>query len=188
VPANWIDTPLLVYRALADHPAAAVAEQQLATGEWASSVQVLLEFYQVVTRDYAVPPDAAAEVVRRLARSPVHWASMDAIQAARAVEVRTRHRLESTDAALLILAQEDHGILVTQDRRLLREAEALGVAVRNPIDRDLAASIARWEEERLPPKGVARLLRPVETWLRRQNSPVADQFIEATAGLTALPS
>lgn len=186
--ANWIDTPILVYRALADHPAAEVAEQQLATGECASSVQVLLEFYQVVTRDYAVSAEAAAEVVTRTARSPIHWASMDAGQAARVAEVRMRHRLESTDAALLILAQEDHGILVTQDRRLLREAEALGVAVRNPISRDLAASSARWEEEHLPPKGVARLLRPVETWLRNQNPLLADQFVEATSGLTALPS
>lgn len=188
MPANWIDTPLLVYRALAEHPASGTVERELATGEWASSVQVLLEFFQVVTRDYAVSAEAASEAVSRLARSPVHWASMDASLAVRTAQVRSRHRLESTDAALLLLAQEDHGILVSQDRRLLREAEALGVAVRNPISRDLAASIARWEEERLPPKGVARLLRPVESWLRRHDSTLADRFVDATSDLTTLPS
>jgi len=185
---NWIDTPLLVYAAIPGHPGRATVEDDLRHGAWGSSVLVLAELYQVLTRDYAVSSEGAAEVAERLARSPLHWAALDVTQVVAAAAERHRHRLQSADAVLLCLAREDRGTLVSQDRRLLRAAEAQGVAVRNPIAADLAAALARWEEGHLLPKGLVRVLGGVERWLRPQDPSVAERFLDATAHLTSLPA
>ncbi len=184
---NWIDTQFLVYAALEGHPARHVVEQEVSRGAWGSSALVLLELYHVLARDYAVAARDAAEAVDRLARSPFHWAALDAAQCVAIARRAADHRLAATDAALLILAQRDAGTLVSQDRRLLRAAAADGVAVRNPIGAQLAQVIARWEDEHLPAKGLPRLLGPVERWLRGRDPALADEFLAATGGLSALP-
>ena len=184
---NWVDTPLLVYSLMAGHPAAAMVEQELRDGEWGSTILVLMELYHVLTGDYGQPPAEAVQAVDRLARSPAHWASIDLGQAAAATAVRARTGLESADALLLLLARGDRGILVTSDHRLLRAAQTEGVAARNPISPILAVEIARWEELHLPRKGLPRLLRPVERWLRTRDEALAEEFLEATAHLSVLP-
>ncbi len=143
---NWIDTPLLVYATIPGHPGREIVEEDLRHGTWGSSVLVLAKLYQVLTRDYAVSSESAVEMAERLARSPLHWAALDVTQVVAATAERRRHRLQSADAVLLCLTREDRGTLVSQDRRLLRAAEAQGVAVRNPIAADFAAAIAEWEE------------------------------------------
>ncbi len=184
---NWLDTPLLVYWEVDDHQARETIHEILRQGNWASSVLLLLELYQVLTRHYAVAADQAAEAAERVARSPLHWAALDTSQAVTALAACQRQRLQTTDAVLLLLAQEDGGTLVTQDQRLLRAAAAQGIAVRNPVTPALAAAVARWEEQHLPPRGLVRILSTVERWLRVQDAPLADQFLQATAQLTTLP-
>jgi hypothetical protein len=105
-----------------------------------------------------------------------------------ALSAREQYRIDTTDAVLLRLAEEDQGTLLTTDRRLLHAAEAQGIAVRNPITRPQATAIARWEEQHLPAKGVNRLLVPVERWLRRRDAALADELLEATANLSELPA
>src|SRR3954471_19053775 len=115
---NWADTPLLVYGSIIDHPAHAVAARLLHGGGWGSSVQVMLELYQVLTRTYAVEPQDAAAQIDRLTLTTVRWAALDAAQAMATVRTREQHGIDSTDAHLLQLAQKDEGTLVTLDRRL----------------------------------------------------------------------
>jgi predicted nucleic acid-binding protein len=184
---NWVDTPLLAYGTITGHPARFAVEQELRRGTWGSSVLVLLELYQVLTRDYAVAPADAAVTVGRLSRAPIHWAALDLGQATIAVAERWRHRLQATDAVLLLLAKEDGGTLVTEDRRLLYAAEEQGIVTRRLITPDLSMAVGRWEEQHLPPKGLARILNTIERWVRRENSDLADRFVEATAHLTSLP-
>jgi hypothetical protein len=61
------------------------------------------------------------------------------------------------------------------------------VAVHNPITPGIAISIARWEEQYLPAKGLGRFLRRTEQWLRDEDPRLADRFVQATDQLTKLP-
>lgn len=185
---NWVDTPLLVYRALDGHPARSLVQEELRAGEWGSSVLVLFEVFQVLTREYAVSRSAAGAEVALLARSPISWAGLQAQATAEVAAVAEREGLASTDAVLLHLAERDRGVLVTQDARLLRAAQARGVAARNPIRKELAAEIAAWESAHLPEKGLARLLGAVLKWLRGQDPVLAERFQEATGNLSRLPT
>jgi predicted nucleic acid-binding protein len=184
---NWIDTPLLVYASLTGHPAHDKVQRDLRRGTWASTVLTLYECYHVLTRDYSVTPDDAATIVTRLARTLIAWVPVDSKQAASALARYCGSRLETTDATLLLLSQEDGGTLVTTDRRLLREAQVQGIAVRNPISPELAEEIAHWEHQRLPAKGLARLMATVERWLRAEDPSIAARFIVATDGLKHPP-
>ena len=184
---NWIDTPLLVYAAVEDHPARPIIAQELRSGAWASSLLVLLEVHQILQRSYGMSASAAGHVAEDLLRLPLHWASVDPLQVAEIIPARSQYRIESTDAALLVLAREDHGILLTPDRRLLRLAQELGIAARNPITPDLSNLVQRWEETHLPPRGVPRVLGVVERWIRRGSPTLADEFRLATDNLRVLP-
>lgn len=184
---NWIDTSLLVYALVPGHPAAGVVDTELRRDSWGSGLAVLVEVYQVLVRDYAVAPQNAAQAIARLTRTNVHWAAMDATQVMAAAALRARYRLQSADAILFLLVSEDRGTLVTVDRRLLRTAQGAGIAVRNPIPSTVSAEIAQWEAERFPPKGLGRILSVTERWIRTRDAGVATEFVQATAGLTALP-
>jgi predicted nucleic acid-binding protein len=185
---NWVDTPLLVYAAVANHPAKATVEASLRRDTWGSTALVLLELYQVLTRDYAVAPSQAAESVERLARSPMHWASLEPSHAVTALPLRRRYHLQSADAVLILLAREDRGTVVSQDHGLLRAATAEGLAVRNPITPDVAAAIERWEARHLPERGLPRILGVTERWLRAEDAQLADRYLQATAHLKKLPA
>lgn len=185
---NWIDTPLLVYANVYGHPARQRAESELQRSSNASTPEVLIECYNVLTRDYAVPAEATAAYLARLAQSQMSWVSLDQSQVASAVREQRSLALQTTDTLLLILAREDGGTLVTTDRRLIRQAQAQGVAVRNPIDPALSVEVARWEEEHLLPKGLGRVLAAVERWLRTEDPRIADRFVAATDHLRRPPA
>lgn len=184
---NWVDTPLLVFSQVAGHPAESVVERELRRGEWGSTVLVLMELYHVFVREYGESPTAAVQAVDGLRQSPIYWASIDANQAAEAIAVRARTGVDSADALLLVQARDDRGVVVTSDHRLLRAAQAEGVAVRNPISPALATDIDRWEDLHLSRKGLPRLLRPVERWIRARDEALAAEFKEATANFSVLP-
>lgn len=184
---NWVDTPLLVYIVVEGHPARELGKAEFRRGEWGSSVLVLLEVFQVLTRDYGVSRREARAEVEILARSPIAWAGLSLQQVADAVEVAERESISSTDAVLLGLAEKDRGVLVTPDEHLFRVAQRRGVAVRNPVDERLAAAINAWETEHLPQKGSRRLLALVARWLADKDPPLAERFREVTANLTCWP-
>jgi predicted nucleic acid-binding protein len=184
---NWVDTPLLVYAAMTDHPAKSMVESVLGEETWSSSVLVMLELYQVLTRTYAVPPQEAAAAIEQFTAITVGWAPLDSERALATVHAREQTELDAADAHLPQLARDDHGTLVTLDRRLLRVARAHGVLVHNPIGSALTSSIADWEAEHLPSKGLGRFLSRTEQWLRDADAGVADRFVQATDQFTRLP-
>lgn len=184
---NWVDTALLVYKSVTDHPAKEAVDTETSRGAWGSTVLVLPECYQVLTRTYRVAPADAAGIVARLSASPIYWATFDLAEMVGAVAARALHGIDTADAVLLHLAKADLGTLVTSDRKLLRAAQDHGVAALNPITRQLAAAITQWEAVHLPPKGLSRLLHPIERWLRARAPNLADELVVATAGLTQSP-
>jgi predicted nucleic acid-binding protein len=162
-------------------------EEFLGQTPWSSSVLVLVEIYQALTYGYVVEPDSVTAAIQQWAGSAVAWRQLEMRGVLDVVVTRGRHGIDSADAHLLQLAQDDRGTLVTLDRRLLRVARAQGVAVRNPIGPALARAVAQWEDEHLPAKGLGRLLGRTEQWLREQDPRVADRFVQATEQLTRLP-
>jgi predicted nucleic acid-binding protein len=170
------------------HPGRLAAERETERGSVSSTVLVLLECYHVLIRDYDISATSAARYTDHLVHSSVHWVSAEPARVTSALLERQTYDLQGTDAVLLVFAREDGGTLVTTDRRLLREAQAQGVAVRNPISPELAEEISRWESLRLPPKGLARLMATVERWRRAQDTSIAERFSEATNGLRHPPA
>jgi hypothetical protein len=147
----------------------------------------MLELYQVLIQSYGVPPPDVLAGIERFTRTRLDWLPLNSEQGALVLDARRQHRLDAADAHLLQLARDDAGTLVTLDRRLLRVARALGVAVHNPISPGLAIRVARWEEAHLPAKGLGRFLRRTEQWLRADDPRVTDRFVQATDQLTKLP-
>ena len=184
---NWIDTPLLVYSLSEGHPARERVTEALSRGQWASSILVLLEVYQVLAIDYAITRDVAAAQVGALLNSPIQWSGADVSQAATVTRYRYQFGLGGADAALLVLCTEDEGVLHTLDARLLRVAREQGLAVSTLVDRTVAERVHEWEEQHLPPRGLPRLLRSMYLWIGQQDPRVAERFIESTKNLTRLP-
>ena len=182
---NWIDTRLLAYGTIADHPAKQTVIQALRFGAWGGTVITLLELFHVLTRDYDVAPAAAAATTERLARSPLHWAPVDARRMVGAVVERERSGVQSSEALLLLQARDDQGTLVTHDATLAHAAFAHEVNVYDPITPELAVAITLWEQEHLV--GVRRELGAVENWLKNEDPQIATRFRFATENLTALP-
>lgn len=184
---NWVDSPLIVYSLVPDHPAQALLATELRLGRWGSTVYVLLEVFTVLTRDYSVPRARAIDGINGIASSGIEWADLPLVSVLEGLMERGSSTVESADALLLALARRDGGTVVTPDRRLLMAARAHGISARNPITLPFAIEIARWEDTELAPKGMPRALRAIERWLRNRDAELATQFIEATDHLTILP-
>jgi len=184
---KWVDTPLFVYRAVEGHPARPAIQEILKEGDWASHVLVLLETFQVLTRDYGVDRDRARDEIDRLVISPVHWEPIRPQLSSDLLELCVRYRIETSDAGLLCLAREDDGTLVSPDRRLLDAGEEETIAQKNPVSSDLRDEVALWEEEQLPEKGLSRILSAVSDWIGEQDPELAERMERETENYKTLP-
>ena len=145
---NWIDTNVLVYASIVDHPATGATTELLQQGNSASSVLVAQELYQVLKRNYRVSSIEASDIVRRFLSADIRWVTADVLLTARIIDLRSRLGIETADAALLAHALDDRGVVVTMDRRLLQAAEASGLSVKNPVSMALASEVGEWEDAR----------------------------------------
>ena len=134
---EFIDTNVLVYahdRSAEDkHERAASLITRIAEeGSGRLSVQVLQEFYWIVTRKVPKPLThrAALNVLEDFATWPVFTPSIEHV--IRAAELGARHRLSFWDAMILCAAIEtEAGILWSEDLSPGRRFES--VTVRNPF-------------------------------------------------------
>ena len=101
---------------------------------------------------------------------------------------RTRSQLLVNDSILLEVAKsEGIAVLATDDRRLTKAAIAEGLTVENPITAEIRADMVAWEQDHLPAKGTLRILASVHSWLKKQDTIVADLFLESTKYLKKVP-
>lgn len=135
--AVFVDTNVFVYARDASDPAKQVAAEEWLRMLWVeqrgrTSVQVLTEYYSVVTRKLKPglePDDAWDDVASLLAWDPQ---PIDRATLLRAQFVERRYRLSWWDALIVAAAQlQNCGILLSED--LQHGLRCDGVTIRNPF-------------------------------------------------------
>jgi predicted nucleic acid-binding protein len=129
----FADTNVLVYAFDDDAPEKqAVARSLVAREPPTISMQVLQEFYWVVTRRLGrpVPPRTARVALRRLAAFPVFVPRPEHVLSA--AEVAEDSRIAFWDA-LIVVAAAAAGCDVLLSEDLRTDGEILGVQIRNPF-------------------------------------------------------
>jgi len=82
---------------------------------------------------------------------------------------------------------ESVSIVCTDDAKLGQTCVPLGLSVETPIPAALRQQMTAWESAHLPPKGLARLLHHVRTWLDQQDQRVATEFWNQSGAGSHLP-
>ena len=184
-----LDTMLLVYGLLEDHPARDACRQFLrGRVGWLTSALTLLETRVVLTKVYGVSPGLVLPMLTELVTVPVTIVPFDSSAAWRAMDLTDGLRVDLTDGALLAAA-EQHAVrsLATDDRKLGRAAEQLGYRIESPITPALRRSVTKWERAHLVDKGLPRVLRYVHRWLDNRSGSLAEEFWCATGAGSHLP-
>lgn len=184
-----IDTMLIVYCALTQHPARAACRQFL-TGRSGlfTSPAVLFDAKAVLTKVYAVDPAAATKKLAQFSTLPLTLIDLDAAAVPNAFQLADVHGIDTTDAVLLQLAMS-HGArqIATDDQRLAQVCGQFGIHAVSPLDAALRKIVAAWELAHVPHKGMPRALRRVHQWLSQSHPQAAQDFWSQTGGGSHLP-
>jgi predicted nucleic acid-binding protein len=182
-----VDSNLLVYASLADHPASAACDQYLATESlWLTSVVNLIEVHRGLVSVYGVVENEAdAKLTGFLSALTVGSLTSELTSAS--LPLRQAYGIDFNDAILLQTCRERSvTAMATDDVRLASACGAFGIAVENPIDAAARAQMASWEHANLPAKGLPRLLLRVHRWIEARDPNLAADLHSATQGLSRL--
>ena len=182
-----IDSNLLVYASLANHPAMTACEQYI-TGcpVWVTSIVNLAELWRVLVAVYGVSESDADAKFNDLCRALV-VEDLTAAVAAVAMSLRQVHGIDFNDAVLLESSrQRGVSVLATDDSRLAIACTALGINVENPVTPAVRAQMANWENQNLPAKGLPRILLRVHRWIEQHDAALAGVFHSETQALSRL--
>jgi len=182
-----IDSNLLVYASLANHPAMTVCDQYITSYPvWVTSVVNLVELRRVLVAVYGVSESDADTKFTDLLQALV-VEDLTAAVAAAAVALRQSHRIDFNDAVLLEHSRQ-RGVtaLATDDSQLAIACAAMGIAVENPVTATVRAQMAQWENQNLPAKGLPRVLLRVHRWIEQHDPALAGVFHSATQALSRL--
>ena len=184
-----LDTMILVYGLLHEHPARAACEQMLRshTG-WFTSPLVLFEAKAALIKVYGVEPTLATQKLVQVASGPVTFIDLAPVDVVAAFQLTDTLALDFTDAVLLRLAQ-NHGarFLATDDQVLSKICPQFGITPLSPLDDTLRQAVSAWETSHLPPKGLPRILRRVHDWISRSDPRTAQDFWSHTGAGSHLP-
>ena len=182
-----IDSNLLVYASLANHPAMTACEQYVAgNAAWITNVVNLVELRRVLVAVYGVP-DADADAKFLELCNAVFVDELTAAAASAALPVRQSYGIDFNDAVLLdCCCRRGVTILATDDSRLARACAAMGIMVENPVTAAIRAQMTQWEDQNLPAKGLPRLLLRVHRWIEQRDTALAADFHSGTQALSRL--
>ncbi|MEM3563221.1 MAG: type II toxin-antitoxin system VapC family toxin [Candidatus Jordarchaeaceae archaeon] len=189
---KMIDTNILVYALVENHPATATCDDFIRR---VSEKKLLMttpltpfEIYYVLWRIYGLNRDKAFEQAVSLFDSPIEFTHITEEDAHMALRKVVEHSIEANDALLLISClKQGASSLATDDTRLLKACQQEGVHTEEPIDTKVSQNMETWEKEKLPEKGVQRMLLRIYNWLLDTNPKVAQEFKQATQGMKRVP-
>jgi predicted nucleic acid-binding protein len=184
-----LDTMIVVYSMLNGHPASAVCGDFIAARSgWFTSIVTLLEIRAVMLKVYDVDAVSLSQKLSEFTSGPIWIAEIDAVDVITADRFANAFSLDLTDA-LLISCARGQGVarLATDDQKLIRVCDQIGMTVENPIDDDLRRQIAEWETANLAVKGLPRILRRVHRWLNAAHPQLANDFWSQTGNGSHLP-
>ncbi len=185
-----LDTNIIVYSLLEDHPAAAACDSLLRSGRYDFYTTPLTPFevYYNLRRVYGVRGMEASSKALSLFDSPLRFAEMGSKEFRAALERCIAHGIDANDGLLIQMCLHlQIPSIASDDQRLLKTCEGEGIQPQSPVGEEQRRMMRRWEEEKLPPSGLPRLLKRIHSWLRGVNPDVADKFLEATGEFRHLP-
>jgi predicted nucleic acid-binding protein len=182
-----IDSNLLVYASLANHPAMSACEQYIiGNPAWVTSIVNLVELWRVLVAVYGVSESDAEAKFADLCRALV-VEDLTAPVAAVALSLRQAHGIDFNDAVLLeSCRQRGVTVLATDDSQLAIACTRMGINVENPVIPAVRAQMTDWENQNLPAKGLPRILLRVHRWIEQEHAALAHAFHSATQGLSRL--
>jgi predicted nucleic acid-binding protein len=182
-----IDSNLLIYASLANHPATAACEQYITSSAlWVTSIVNLVELWRVLVAVYGVSESDADAKFADLHQALV-VEDLTAALAAAALSLRQSYGVDFNDAVLLETARRRGvTVLASDDSQLAIASAALGIHVENPVTPAVRAQMANWENQNLPAKGLPRILLRVHRWIEHHDATLAGAFHSATQGLSRL--
>ena len=182
-----IDSNLLVYASLADHPAMTACEQYIAGHPtWVTNILNLLELRRVLVAVYGVSESDADTKLTEF-RNAMVVDDLTASVAIAALSLRQTYGVDLNDAVLLENCRQRRlSVLATDDSQLANAAATMGIAVENPVTALLRARMTHWEDQNLPAKGLPRILLRVHRWIEQHDPALAGVFHSATQALSRL--
>jgi predicted nucleic acid-binding protein len=184
-----LDAMLIVYSLLNGHPASTVCEQFIRshTG-WFTTTFTLFEAKAILTKVYGVDAALISQKLAQFAAGPIDVIAVDLATALAAMNTADALNIDLTDAGLLQTAQaQGASWLATDDSKLARACQQVGITPETPIDAALRQQMAVWEAANLPTKGPQRVLRQIHQWLSQTHPQAAQDFWSQTGGGSHLP-
>jgi predicted nucleic acid-binding protein len=182
-----IDSNLLVYASLANHPAMAACEQYVAASpEWVTNIVNLAELHRILVAVYGASESDADAKFTDLQNALVVEDLTVAVAIA-ALPLRRSYGIDFNDAVLLeSCRRRGVTVLATDDSQLGVACAAMGIAVENPVTAAVRAQMTHWENQNLPAKGLPRMLLRVHRWIEQHDPALAGVFHSSTQALSRL--
>ena len=184
-----LDSNILIYSLLRDHPASTVCEKLILSSEdkfeWITSPITFFEAFHVLVRIYG---QIASQVIRKLKQSlelPLRIISLDDNLAVSALENIIKYEIDMNDSVLMQIGiNKGISIIATDDKKLIKVSGEFGLICENPITREIRKEMTDWEEKNLPEKGLTRIYSNVYQWLHFKNQKLAEAFKSETKKFT----
>jgi len=187
-----IDTNILVYAMLEDHPAYHDCYNFLLEAETNftlySSVETLFEIYRILRVFYQLDPRAAIEKVVQLESSSILFLETQSKSVRDILESIQQKLIHANDGRLLAIARETASeAIITDDRHFGKVIQELNLKWVTPIQDSTRMEMDAWEQMNLPPKGLPRILASIFNYLQQIAPEVARKFHSDTRNFTSLP-
>ena len=190
MPKKGLDSNIIVYSLLEDHPASEVCGGYLKDSRHTFYTTSLTPFevYFALHRIYGIPPAEASSKVLSLLQAPLTIFDVRASDLHAAIRRCATKGIETNDSLLVqMCVSSEIPSLVSDDRRLLRVCEEEGIHPECPIGEDHRRLMQEWEKAKLVPAGLPRLLSRVHSWMQEINPQLAESFLQASENLRHLP-
>lgn len=185
-----LDTNIIVYSLLEEHPASTVCDALVRNSKYAFYATPITPFevYFVLTRVYGVQKGEASVNALSIFDSPIRFLEIGAEDARAALGRSVNYDIDMNDSLLIQESLKgDIPSLTSDDRRLLKVCDEEGIQPQALIGEEDRKKMQHWEEEKLAPSGLPRVLNRVHGWLRKTDPEITNLFFEATGGLRHLP-
>lgn len=188
-----LDSNILIYSLLEDHPASDVCEAVILSCEnkfeWVTSPITFIETYYVLINVYGQEASQILQKIRKISKTPIIIITLDKNLVLSSLEKALIHQIDTNDSILLQIGIDlGISIIATDDKKLIETCNNYGIICENPITEDIREEMRIWEQKNLPEKGIRRIYFDIYKWLYKKNAKLADEFKVKTKNFTRLIS
>jgi predicted nucleic acid-binding protein len=187
-----IDSNIIIYSILENHPANQVCKDFLASIDTQNSLfshqDCLLELFQVLRVNYAINLDIIIKKIRQLYQSNISFKTNINSNLLDVFELVKQYGIHPVDAKLYLLSIELQApIIVTDDWKFRNFLKTKGILGETPITDNISKLIQDWENKNLPSGGIARILKYLNSYLEKLDANIALKLKEDTKNWTKFP-